>query len=139
VRESDPRGGTRPAAVHDIPRSEWAAAGISVVIVLAALASLLYEAVRGHGSPPEFDISVVTVEPKRGGYLVRIRVVNTGASAAAQLVIEGKVTSPGGETESSQITLDYVPAQSERLAGLFFSSEPDRARLKIRALGYQDP
>ena len=124
---------------QDIPIVEWAAAALGLIIVLAAIASLLFQAIRGSGSPPQIDVSVLTVEAQQGAYLVRIRVANTGGSAAAQLVVEGALKPQEGEAQRSQITLDYVPARSQRHAGLLFTSDPNKGKLQVRAIGYQDP
>jgi uncharacterized protein (TIGR02588 family) len=116
-----------------------AAAAIGLMIVLAALALLLIESVRGSVSPPHIRFSVLAVEAQEGGYLVRLRITNRGGSTAAQLVVEGALTPPDGATQRSQITLDYVPARSVRAAGLFFTSDPSKGHLAVRAIGYQEP
>ena len=124
---------------HDIPSAEWAAAAVGLMIVLAVLAFLLIEAVRGSESPPNIRINVLGVEAQEGGYLVRLQVANKGGSTAGQLVVEGTVKPHNGEIQRSQVTLDYVPAHSVRGAGLFFTSDPIKARLEVRASGFQDP
>ena len=129
--------GRRPG--HDIPPAEWAAAAMGLLIVLAALALLLVEAVRGSESPPHIRVSVLAVEAQEGGYLVRLHVTNRGGTTAAQLVVEGALTPREGETQRSQVTLDYVPARSMRGAGLFFKTDPNKGQLEVRAIGYQEP
>jgi uncharacterized protein (TIGR02588 family) len=124
---------------RDIPSAEWMTAAAGLVIVLAVLAFLLIEAVRGSESPPQIRINVLGVEAQEGYYLVRLQVSNKGGSTVAQLVVEGTVTLQKGEIQRSQVTLDYVPARSKRGAGLFFTSDPIKARLEVRAIGYQDP
>jgi uncharacterized protein (TIGR02588 family) len=124
---------------RDIPLAEWAAAAVGLMIVLAALALLVIEAVRGSGSPPDIQVSVLAVESQENTYLVRFRITNRGGSTAAQLVIEGALTLQDGVTERRQVTLDYVPARSMRGGGLFFTSDPSKGHFGVRAIGYQEP
>jgi uncharacterized protein (TIGR02588 family) len=45
----------------------------------------------------------------------------------------------GRVIESSAAVLDYVPGESVRRGGLFFSTDPRVHRLTLRAHGYQQP
>ena len=128
-----------PNSKQEIPPAEWAAAGVGLMIVLAILAFLLMKAVQDPASPPDISIKVVGVEAQQGKYLVRLQVFNNGGSTAAQLAVEGTVAPQNGEMQRSQLTLDYVPAHSKRGAGLFFTTDPMKARLEVRAIGYQTP
>lgn len=121
------------------PRSEWIVAGIGFVIVLAVLGVLTYEAALGGESPPSIVNQVVAVKPVSEGYLVQVEVRNRGGETTAGLVLEGTLTEGEREVETSEATLDYVPGRSTREAGLFFTENPQRYRLELRALGYQEP
>ena len=129
---------------HGIPRSEWATAAVGLVIVVAILAALVHRAVFTADTPPKITIKVLAIEAQPSGYLVRTRVTNGGTMTAAQVVIEGVVTAgvvntESGREERSQVTIDYVPAGSERNAGLMFSMDPRRGQLQVRTVGFQDP
>ncbi len=128
---------TPPA--HGIPRSEWATAAVGLVIVVAILAALAHRAVFTADTPPKITITVLAIEAQQSGYLVRTRVTNGGTMTAAQVVIEGVVTIESEREERSQVTIDYVPAGSERIAGLMFSMDPRRGQLQVRTVGFQDP
>jgi uncharacterized protein (TIGR02588 family) len=128
-----------PRANHDIPPAEWAAAAVGLMIVLTILGFLLMKAVQDSESPPDISIKVVGIEAQQGKYLVRLQVFNNGGSTAAQVAVEGTVEPQNSEIQRSQLTLDYVPAHSKRGAGLFFTTDPMKARLEVRAVGYQTP
>lgn len=100
---------------------------------------MLYQGLTGESSPPEITIETETIVPGEGGYLVRIRVANRGGSVAAQLTVEGALREGPATVEQSAITMDYLPAGSERRGGLFFSRDPRKYDLQIRAKGYRDP
>lgn len=124
---------------QEIAFIEWLTAAFGLLTVLAAIGLLSYYAISGSGSHPNVSISVLAIIPQSTGHLVRIRVANAGTMTAAQLAIEGTLSTAGGAEEQSQVTLDYLPGRSEREAGLFFTGDPRKGRLEIRATGFQNP
>jgi uncharacterized protein (TIGR02588 family) len=123
----------------EIPRLEWIAGTLGAVIVSAAIAFLIYEGVAGDQSPPDITVEIKDVAAVRDGYRVRFEATNQGGEAAAQVVIEGVIAKGEEDLETSETTLGYVPARSERGGGLFFSKDPRSAELRVRARGYEDP
>lgn len=121
------------------PRSEWVAAGFGLLIVLAVLGVLGYQALGAGESPPDIVNRVVALRPVSGGYLVQVEVRNRGGETTAGLTLEGTLKEGERDLETSEATLDYVPGRSTREAGLFFTENPQRYRLELRALGYQEP
>ena len=65
-------------------------------------------------------------------------VENRGGEPAAQIVVRGEL-SGGGEPETSEVTIDLVPADASRSGGLYFRGDPARGTLVVHAVGYQDP
>ena len=63
----------------------------------------------------------------------------TAAATAAAVQIEGELLDGERVIATSQVTLDYVPGNSERRGGLFFREDPEAHGLKVRALGYAEP
>jgi uncharacterized protein (TIGR02588 family) len=127
-----------PSHGNAIPRAEWIAAAIGFVLVAATVLFLAYQAVAGGSGPPSIAIRVAHQQPDRDGYVVVFDVLNSGGTTAADLEIEGSLTS-GDATEVNGLTLPYVPPGSERRAGLFFRGDPSRGRLELRAKGYREP
>lgn len=138
-RPGNPSNDNQPVPVHDIPSAEWVSAALGLMMVLSAVAYLVYSSVGRTGSPPEITITVLAIEAQKTGYLVRTRVSNGGTSTAAQLSIEGTLKTKTGEEQRSEVTLDYVAAGSETNAGLFFTQDPRQGELQVRPVSYQDP
>lgn len=121
------------------PTWQWMIAAVSTLALLGLLGFVLYEAITGTGLPP-----VVTVRPERvletpNGYLVEVGVYNTGGTTAAALQIEGTLKRDTATVETSTATITFVPANSEREAGLYFTKDPRQHRLETPALGYDHP
>ncbi len=118
---------------------EWAAALLGLAVVLAALGVLAYQAATNGDGPPVIATEVTAVERSGGSYRVEVRVVNRGGHTAAQLKIEGSIEGAGGEPETSDTVIDYLPARSTRPVSLLFSRDPRRAHLAVRAVSFTDP
>lgn len=123
----------------EIPFWEWVVGAIGLVFVLTSIGFMLYQAFVVEEFAPEILIETEAIEPSGGVYLVKIRVTNRGGLVAAGLVVEGILKEGDEIVETSEITIDHVPAGSERKAGLFFTRDPEGLDLQLRAKGYQQP
>jgi uncharacterized protein (TIGR02588 family) len=119
--------------------SEWIVAVASAALVLALLGYLIYDGTRSPRAPPDVTVEVDSVQKAGSGYLVVFRARNHGRITAAEVVVEGELETDSGKVERSETTIDYVPARGEQRGGLFFSRDPQRSRLRLRAHGYRDP
>lgn len=121
------------------PLAEWIAAAVSGVLVLGVIGFLIYDGVRSPPTPPDITIEIDSVGPAGPGYLVQFRARNSGRNTAAEVVVEGELLADTGKVETSETTLDYVPAGGLKRAGLYFSHDPRGGRLRLRARGYREP
>ncbi|MGH9942841.1 MAG: hypothetical protein ACRD9R_10855 [Pyrinomonadaceae bacterium] len=121
------------------PVWEWVVAIVGLALVVSAIGFMLYRAIKGNSSPPEIAISVDSVAPADGGFLVTFHVVNRGELTAAGLTVEGELRNGSESIETSAATLNYVPSRSTRRGGLFFTNDPQKFELKLQAKGYERP
>jgi uncharacterized protein (TIGR02588 family) len=68
-----------------------------------------------------------------------LRVTNHGGQTAARVNVEGELRGAGGALETRSAMINYVPAGSERQAGLFFSHDPRQYDVQLWAEGYEQP
>ena len=122
-----------------LPAWSWALAAFGLALVTGSAGFMLYQAFGGESSPPQLVIETGDVVVSGTGYLVPFRVTNRGGSVAAQLGVEGRLIEGQETVEESTVTIDYVPARSDRRGGLFFTKDPRQYALEIRATGYRDP
>jgi len=122
-----------------IPSWSWVAAAVGLALVAGSAGFMLFRALAGDPSPPDLVIETEAVVPNGSSYLVPIRVANRGGSAAAGLTVEGVLMEGTVTVETSAITMDYVPSSSQRKARLFFSRDPRKFDLQVRAKGYEQP
>lgn len=118
---------------------EWVTAAAGTLLVLGTVGLMLVEALRGESTPPDVVVSVDRVQAVTGGFRVEFRAENRGGETAAGVKVEGEVRGGGGETETSEMTLDFLPAKATRRGGLFFRDDPRGSRLTLRASGYSEP
>ena len=100
---------------------------------------LLRESFTGGRRVAEISVRVDEILPSARGYLVSLKIENSGNATAAALNVEGVLRRAGTNVETSLVTVDYVAAGSERDAALLFSNDPRQGELTVRAKGYIEP
>lgn len=123
----------------DTPLIEWCVAILGLLLVLGAVGYLLYHAVYGEASPPDVAVHVEAVTETSTGFLVKFRAVNQGGTTAEGVIVQGTLRRGNESAENSQTTIDYLPSHSVRKGGLFFTQDPRKLELQVRAFGYQEP
>ena len=118
---------------------EWIVAGFSAAIVLALAGFILFEAVTKTGSEPDIGFTVQSGIAMSGGYVVEVRVSNSGHVTVADLEIEASVDLGDGERQVSAATLDYLAAESSSEIGFGFSQQVDPEQVSLRVVGYGYP
>lgn len=121
------------------PVWEWIIAGAGLILVIGAIGFMLYEAMTEKSAPPNFTVSVDSINPASDGYHVKFRVKNTGDQTAADVAIEGQLRQGAEIIETNTVTLNYLPSDSEREGGFVFSKNPHEYELKLRAKSYEKP
>ncbi|HEX5724263.1 MAG TPA: TIGR02588 family protein [Longimicrobiaceae bacterium] len=126
-------------AKEEVSAWEWVAAGLGTALLLAAVGFLVHQGLTLEDGPPHIVLQVDSVHPGPGGYVVEFTARNEGGTTAAGLLVEGELQGGSGPPETSEVTIDFVPAEGERKAGLVFAADPRRHPLRLRAKGYDEP
>lgn len=126
---------TRPHA----PALEWIAAALGLIVTLALLAIIGRDALQGSEGTPVLEASAGETRRVAGGSVVDFTVANRAPAAAASVEVEGVLTLPGEESETSVATLDYVAGNSEARGAMMFSGDPSAGGLKVRVRGFTEP
>lgn len=139
----DGKSGTGGGGERDphepISALEWAVAALGLLLVLGAVAIVVEDALRNGIRGPVVAVQADSVlAMPGGGYRLHFTARNGGRGTAAELVVTGVLRDGAGE-ETSQATVDYLPARSTRRGGLFFTRDPRTAALQLRAEGYREP
>ena len=118
---------------------EWIVAAVSAALVLGVLGFLIYDGLRHPTTPPDVTVQVDSIREAGPGYLVLFRALNRGRATAAELVVAGELEADTGRVETSETMIDYVPGGGEQRGGLYFTRDPRRLQLRLRAHGYREP
>lgn len=119
--------------------AEWVVAAIGAVVIVVTVGALIYFQVASGSPEPTISITGQKVEHTRGGYLVTFRVRNEGHTTAAHLHVRGELVDGKTTLETDEVTFDYVPAFSSRSGGVFFTHDPAKAELRLRATSFVEP
>ena len=123
----------------DIPRLEWIFAAIGFALVAGTIGFIAWQGWTGDGKPPQLSFEVQAVVEVPNGYLVEVRAVNSGDKTAADVKVEGELRGSSGSMETSETSFKYLPPRSARSGGLYFTHDPRKLELSIRAKGYEAP
>ncbi|QJW84981.1 hypothetical protein HK414_19740 [Ramlibacter terrae] len=121
------------------PFWQWAVAAPGLVLVLACLGYLVVQALAGTPTPPDPVVEVVSVRQQGARYRVAIRVHNRGKATAEALKIVGELKQGATAVERSETEFQFLPGESSREGGLFFSRDPRPLQLDLRPESFQAP
>lgn len=140
-------------ADNHVPILEWIFAAIGLVVVLAACGLLIYKGLVLERRQPQFKATTQHVYPAGDQYAVQAQIENTGGQTVAKLCVHAELkmsaiidASPNktsmNETSAranSEATIDFLPADSTRVATFLFDQEPDANAIQYRFKSYQEP
>jgi uncharacterized protein (TIGR02588 family) len=118
---------------------ETIAAFIGAVLALSTIGIIVWDGVRDQGRPALISLRTGPVHQHEGRFVVEVVARNSGDTTAAELLVEGALKSWTETVETSEVTFDYVPSRSSRTGALYFTEDPRRYDLQLRAVGYRDP
>jgi uncharacterized protein (TIGR02588 family) len=128
----------RPAT--PTPPLELALGVIGAVILVVLAGYILISAFTGTGSGyPDIRIVQSAPQPLQHGWLLPFQAINTGTAPATQLTIRAHVELGDGQSETSEVVIDYLAPRSSQRGGFFFTAEPREGAVEVRALGFIDP
>lgn len=120
------------------PALEAIAAAIGLILLLAVAVVIGREALFHEDRQlPDIVVIPMRVAPAGNGFVVEFEARNRASATAAAVQIEGEVA--GEETETSSVTLDYVPGGGKTGGGLYFRTDPRGRKIELRAAGFQAP
>ena len=122
-------------------RLEWSVFAASTLVVVAVLGYLGWCALDDRGTPPDLRIftGAVVSASHAGAYRVPVVVRNDGHSSAESVRIEVLLMRGAEEVDRAELSLPFVPRQSEREGWVTFRHDPRCCTLQSRALGYEAP
>lgn len=121
----------------DKNRLEWTVFGASLALIGLVVGLLLHAHLTTGGGPADIAVTLGDPVAADGRYAVPVEVRNDGDTTAEDVQVRVSLT--GGEEETSEVTLPYVPYRSQRRAWVTFSRAPAPDRLAARVLGYREP
>jgi uncharacterized protein (TIGR02588 family) len=109
------------------------------ILLCIAIGVLANNVISGDESPPLITFENIEIATDVNGFRVDVEVVNSGGTSVSDLEIEGHVRRGDGSTEISSLRFDYLPAQSRRAGGLFFTTDPGNGNIELRPKSFIEP
>lgn len=100
---------------------EWTVFGFSLVLVLGLVGYLVYLEVTPSSKDFQYEIGFEKPQEIHGRYLVPVKIDNKSNKSVQDVAIE---ISSGGDKETADLQLDYLPRHSHREATVFFREKP---------------
>ena len=125
----------------ETPVLEWISAAIGLVLTVAMLGFIGWQALSGAGgaTTPALSVQAGRIHPTAGGYLVEFEASNRSPRTAAAVEVEATLEAAGSQPVTSVVSLDYVPGDSSQRGGVVLPADPRTGRLTLRVTGYAEP
>ncbi|HEV7279738.1 MAG TPA: hypothetical protein VGN57_05945 [Pirellulaceae bacterium] len=118
---------------------EWLVFAVGAALVSATVGYLAYDALAVTPRPPKLEVRLGDPVAAPGGFSVPVVVRNRGTKAAETVVVRVEKESDGGESESAELTLDFVPGEASRKGAVVFSGDPASSKLTALPVSFQQP
>ncbi len=119
---------------------EWIVFAVGLMLVLATLSYLAYDAATITDAPPSIEVRVGEPLQRPHNFIVPITLINHGDQTAEGVLIEVVLESGGEEKERGELTVAFLPRRSTREGWVAFQTDPRTVeRTKARVLGYGKP
>jgi uncharacterized protein (TIGR02588 family) len=118
---------------------EWTTGLLSTALVATLTGVILYHAVTSEDAAPALSVTITAQRQTAQGFEVSFIVANGGKKTAAGVPVTGRLLDGNEALEEREVTIDYVPAQSQVEGALLFAADPAVHSLEMRASGYRDP
>ena len=117
---------------------EWVVLLASLAGIAVVVGVLLVEGL-SESAPADPAVQLRQTEARSGGlgWIVPATVSNAGDEPAEVVVIQAETT-VAGESETSEVTLDYLPAGSQIEIAFGFSAQPE-SEISTRLVSFQVP
>jgi uncharacterized protein (TIGR02588 family) len=118
---------------------EWIAAACGAAVLIVMVGYMIYAGSRELDGPPE--VKFITAAPIQQGdsFLLPFTATNAGNTTATNLTIQARLIDGATELEVREITIDYLPIQSNRSGAFYFTHNPAAYKISIVASSYLDP
>lgn len=118
---------------------EWTVFAVSLVLVVAILGYLSWEAVADSGGPPDVVVELGRPRSSSAGFMVPVEVRNLGKGTAEGVRVTVILDRAGGRAESAELDVAYLPRESRRSGWVTFAGDPGEGRLRVGPIAFEVP
>ncbi|HKP53660.1 MAG TPA: hypothetical protein VJ183_13535 [Chloroflexia bacterium] len=129
----DKQGKERTAA-------EWVTFGVSVLILLALVSLVIFQALTRGNRPSTIKIEPMlqAVRQSEGAYYLPISITNEGDEAVGDVEVQMSLESEGSEPETIAFTVQFLAGGESQEETVVFSKDPSQGELS-HVVGFHVP
>ncbi len=118
---------------------EWTVFAVGLVLVLATLGYLAWEAVVDTGGPPDVVVQLGSPRSSTGGFMVPVEVTNVGKGTAKDVRVTVVFERSRGQPEAAELEVANLPRESRRSGWVTFAGDPGQGRLRVGPIAFEMP
>lgn len=123
---------------------EWTVFACGLLLTLATVAYLAYDALTLEGTPPSIALKlgkprILSTPGGEKSFMVPVEAFNRGQQTAEGVHIEVSAKFSGAPEQSADYDIAFLPRGSSREGWVAFEGDPKQAKLNARVLGYEIP
>ena len=121
--------------------AEWTTLVAVLLILGAVVGSLIWYAVRPGEREATFDVAIeqAAIEERGGLFYVPLRLHNTGAATAEEVVVRAAIMQGDEAIEETELTFGFVAGGEEAEGVAVFTKDPRQAEIEARVVSYLKP
>lgn len=119
--------------------AEWISFGVSVVLILATAAALIWKAMEPNA--PMVDVAAVPLldqaQETGGRFVLPVKVENHGDRTLHDLKVELSFQPPDDTPQTTDAMIDYLGEHSEQVLYFYFEEDPRSLNVEARPASYR--
>jgi len=118
---------------------EWITAACGAAFLITMVSYMIYAGSVELDGPPVIKFTTSAPIHQGDSFLLPFTAFNAGTTTATDLTIQVRLINGTTELEVREVTIDYLPTQSNRSGAFYFTHDPAKYKISIIPTSYLDP
>lgn len=121
--------------------AEWVSLGISVAIIGALVAAVVYLHLAGSDEPVRLDVQVEAASARQadGLYYLPVTIHNLGGETGEDVLVRLALDTPEGDRHLTELRVNFLAPNATHRGTVAFPANPAAGQITIHSLSYAEP